>query len=66
MKTAIDQNLRPEQAGLDYFGTVRIIVEQSIELYINLLDFDSVHRVTIWKIIKHCEIHEVFWQYHRK
>ena len=68
IKTAIDANLRDEQAGFrcgrsctDQIATLRIIIEQSIEwqspLYINFVDFkkafDMVDRNTLWKVLRH-------------
>ena len=64
---AIDTVLRQEQAGfrggrgcIDQIFALRNIIEQCIEwntpLYINFIDFrkafDSVHRDTLWKILK--------------
>ncbi|VDP50304.1 unnamed protein product [Schistosoma margrebowiei] len=50
----------------DQIATLRIIVEQSIEwnssLYINFIDykkaFDSVHRTTLWKLLRHYGVPE--------
>lgn len=68
MKDLIDAQLRDEQAGFrkdrsctDQIAALRIIVEQSIEwnspLYINFVDyekaFDSLHRETLWKLLRH-------------
>ena len=68
MKDAIDPNLRDNQAGFrrnrsctDQIATLRIIVEQSLEwnspLMINFVDyekaFDSIDRITLWKILRH-------------
>ncbi|CAH8605695.1 unnamed protein product [Schistosoma haematobium] len=68
MKDCVDAQLRDQQAGFrkdrsctDQIATLRIIVEQSIEwnssLYINFIDyekaFDSVHRTTLWKLLRH-------------
>ena len=67
LKAAIDNKLRKNQAGFrakrsctDHIATLRIIVEQSLEwqsnLYLNFVDFqrafDSVHRETVWKILR--------------
>ena len=63
----LDTILRQEQTGfrkgkgcVDQIFTLRNIIEQSIEwktpLYINFIDFkkafDSIHRDTLWKIVK--------------
>jgi hypothetical protein len=68
MRDNVDPQLRDEQAGFrknrsctDQIGTLRIIVEQSLEwnspLYINFVDyekaFDSVDRETLWKLLRH-------------
>ena len=68
MKGEVDKTLREEQAGFrqdrsctDQIGTLRIIVEQSIEwnssLYVNFVvyekAFDSLDRETLWKILRH-------------
>ena len=68
MKDAVDHQLRDEQAGfrknrscVDQIATLRIIIEQSLEwnspLYVNFVDyekaFDSVHRETAWKLLRH-------------
>ena len=68
MKAAVDNRLRDQQAGFrqdrsctDHIATLRIIVEQSLELnsslYVNFIDyekaFDSVDRETLWKLLKH-------------
>ena len=73
MKNIVDTKLRDEQAGFrknrsctDQIATLRIIVEQSIEwnspLLINFIDyekaFDSVDRVTLWKLLRHYGIPE--------
>ena len=73
MSAAVDPILRDQQAGFrsnrsctDQIGTLRIIVEQSIEwnspLYINFIDyekaFDSVDRDTLWKLLRHYGIPE--------
>lgn len=70
MKVAFDRNLRPGQTGFrahrsckDNIVTMRIIEEWSIKfqanLYIKSTDFetafDSVHRETVGKILKHLE-----------
>ena len=75
MKLALDRKLRENQAGFrakrsctDQIATLRIIVEQSIEwqssLYLNFIDFqrafDSVHRGTVWKILKQYGIPDKF------
>ena len=67
MKNTIDQTLRANQAGFrakrsttDHIATLRLIIEQSIEwqsgLIINFMDlkraFDSIHRDSIWKLLK--------------
>ncbi|VDP81118.1 unnamed protein product [Schistosoma curassoni] len=68
MKDYVDAQLRDQQAGFrkgrsctDQITTLRIIVEQSLELnsslYINFIDhekaFDSVDRTTLWKLLLH-------------
>lgn len=68
LKDAVDEKLRPEQAGFrkdksctDQIATLRIIIEQSLEwqstLYLNFIDFkqafDSVDRETIWQLLRH-------------
>ena len=68
IKTALDEQLREEQAGFragrsctDQIATLRIIVEQSIEwqssLYINFIDFekafDSISRDVLWRVLRH-------------
>ena len=68
MKTAIDANLRDEQAEFrcgrsctDQIATLRIMIEQSIEwrspVYINFVDFkkafDMVDRNILWKGLRH-------------
>ena len=65
---ALDKQLRKEQAGFrkdksctDHIATLRIIVEQCVEwqspLYINFVDFekafDSLDRVTLWKLLRY-------------
>lgn len=67
----IDKTLRQEQAGfrkgkgcLDQIFTLKNVVEQCIgcktSLYINFIDFkeafDSIHRDTLWKILKSCGV----------
>ena len=67
-REAVDTKLREEQAGFrkgrsctDHIATLRIIVEQSVEwqssTYICFVDFqkafDSIHRETLWKILRH-------------
>lgn len=73
IRRAVDPQLRDEQAGfrpnrscVDQIATLRIIVEQSLEwntpLYINFVDyekaFDSLHRNTLWKLLRHYGIPE--------
>ena len=73
MKKAVDDILRDNQAGFrsnrsctDQIATLRIIVEQSLEwnssLYINFVDyrkaFDSLHRDTLWQLLRHYGIPE--------
>ena len=68
MRDAVDVRLRDHQAGFrrdrsctDQIATLRIIVEQSLEwnssLYINFVDFlkafDSLHRDTLWQLLRH-------------
>lgn len=68
LKEALDERLRPEQAGFrqdrsctDHIATLRIIIEQSIEwqspIYTTFVDFekafDSVDREIIWKLMQH-------------
>nr|CAH8838004.1 unnamed protein product [Trichobilharzia regenti] len=68
IKQALDEKLRPEQAGfrrnkscIDQIATLRIIIEQSLEwqspLYLNFIDFekafDSVDREVIWKLLRY-------------
>lgn len=75
LRNALDQKLRPEQAGFrqdksctDHIATLRIIIEQSNEwqspLYINFIDFekafDSVDRDTIWKLLRFYGIPEIY------
>ena len=65
--TAIDEKLRQEQAGfrkgrgcIDQIFALRNIIEQCLEwnvpLHINFIDFkkafDSVHRESLWKILR--------------
>ena len=67
MKTAVDKQLRDEQAGfrqerscVDQIATLRIIIEQSIEwqtsLYMTFIDFekafDSVNHKVLWNILE--------------
>ena len=67
LKDAVDETLRDQQAGFrkdrsctDQIATLRIIIEQSIEwrsaLYVNFIDFekafDSLHRTSLWKILR--------------
>ena len=67
MKGPVDKILRDNQAGFrsnrsctDQIATLRIIVEQSLEwnssLYINFVDyrkaFDSIHRDTLWQLLR--------------
>ena len=69
----VDPLLRDQQAGFragrscaDQIATLRIILEQSLEwnspLYINFMDsikaFDSVHRQSLWKLMRHYGIPE--------
>ena len=64
----LEKDLRPQQAGFrpgrscsDHIVTLRQILEQSKEwntpLYINFIDlekaFDSIHRESLWKILRH-------------
>ena len=64
----VDKKLRKEQAGFRkdksctyHIATLRIIVEQCIELqsshYINVVDFkkafDSIDRTVLWKLLRH-------------
>ena len=64
----LEKDLRPQQAGFrpgrscsDHIFTLRQILEQSKEwntpLYINFIDlekaFDSIHRESLWKILRH-------------
>jgi len=73
MKKVVDPHLRDNQAGfrknrscIDQIATLRIIAEQSLEwnspLLINFVDyekaFDSIHRGTLWKILRHYGIPE--------
>ena len=80
----IDNKLREEQAGfrrgrgcIDKVFAIRNIIEQYIEwkmpLYINYIDFkkafDSVHRETLWKIVrsygipmKICNLMQAFYE----
>ena len=75
LKEALDERLRPEQAGfrqgrscIDHIATLRIIIEQSLEwqspLYMTFVDFekafDSVDRETIWKLMSHYGIPHKF------
>ena len=75
LKEALDERLRPEQAGfrqgrscIDHIATLRIIIEQSLEwqspLYMTFVDFekafDSVDRDTIWKLMSHYGIPHKF------
>ena len=68
VQNAVDQTLREEQAGFrkgrsctEQIFALRNIIEQSLEhqknLVINFIDFkkafDSVHRPSLWKILKH-------------
>ena len=68
LQNAVDQTLRDEQAGLrigrsctEQIFALRNIIEQSLEhqkgLVINFIDFkkafDSIHRPSLWKILKH-------------
>ena len=67
IESAIDNKLREEQAGfrkgrgcIDQIFALRNIIEQCLEwnvpLYINFIDFrkafDSVHRDTLWKLLR--------------
>ena len=73
MKDVVDPLLRDQQAGFragrscaDQIATLRIILEQSLEwnspLYINFMDyikaFDSVHRQSLWQLMRHYGIPE--------
>ena len=59
--THISQTLDKGKSCADQIATLRIIVEQSLEwnspLYINFIDFekafDSVDRVSLWKLLGH-------------
>ena len=68
MSDAVDETLRKEQAGfrkergcIDQIFTLRNIIEQCTEwqrqLYINFVDFekafDSIHRDSLWRILRH-------------
>ncbi|KAL1276316.1 hypothetical protein QQF64_035939 [Cirrhinus molitorella] len=68
MRDAVDVRLRDHQAGFrrnrsctDQISTLRIIIEQSLEwnssLYMNFVDFlkafDSLHRDTLWQLLRH-------------
>ena len=68
LNKAIDSKIRQEQAGFrsgrscsDQIFTLRQILKQSKEwnssLYVNFLDiekaFDSIHRESLWKILRH-------------
>ena len=68
LTSALEKDLRPQQAGFrpgrscsDHIFTLRQILEQSKEwntpLYINFIDlekaFDSIHRESLWKILRH-------------
>ena len=72
MKSGVDNRLRKEQAGYrpgrgttDQVFILRNIIEQSHEwqssLYLNFIDFekafDSVHRDSLWIIMRHTEYH---------
>ena len=71
LQNAVDQTLRDEQAGFrkgrsctEQIFAFRDIIEQRLEhqkdLVINFIDFkkafDSVHRPSLWKILKHYSI----------
>ena len=75
LRDCIDLKLRNEQAGFrpgrscsDRIFVLRSIIEQSIEfqkpIFLNFIDFkkafDSIHRETLWKILKSYGIPEVF------
>ena len=68
VREAVDPKLREQQAGFrrnrscaDQIGSLRIIVEQSVDwnstLYISFMDyekaFDSVDRKILWKLLRH-------------
>jgi sorting nexin-29 len=68
IKKAVDNITRQEQAGFragksctDQIFTLRQILEQSVEwnscVYVNFIDFekafDSIHRESLWKILRH-------------
>ena len=68
LTAVLEKDLRPQQAGFrpgrscsDHIFTLRQILEQSKEwntsLYINFIDlekaFDSIHRESLWKILRH-------------
>ena len=85
MKTPVDKLLRPEQAGFrkgrgrtDHKFTLQNSLEQCNEwqrkIYVNFVDFekafDSVHRESLWKILRHYGIPEklvklIFQIFHR-
>ena len=75
IKTAADEKIREEQAGfrsgrscIEQIFTLRNIIEQCNEyrkpLHINFVDFqkafDSVHRETLWSIVKHYGVTQKF------
>ena len=64
--TPSSETSRLASAETDHIGSIRIIVEQSLEwnspLYINFIDyekaFDSVDRETLWKLLRHYGVPE--------
>ena len=69
IKEAVDPKLRDQQAVFrrnrscaDQIASLGIIVEQSLEwnspFYINFIDYDSVDRETMWKLLKHYGVPE--------
>ena len=75
IKEPVDKRLRDHQAGFrmerscaDQIGTLRIILEQSLEfnspLYVNFIDFekafDSLDREVLWQLMRHYGIPDKF------
>ncbi|CAI2727086.1 unnamed protein product [Schistosoma spindalis] len=73
LKDSVDAQLRDQQPGFrkdqsctGQIVTLRIIVEQSVQLnsspYINLIDdekaFDTVDRRNLWKLLRHYSVSE--------